>query len=86
MSEERIPLGKLFGILNYADEKDVERFIDKMTPQQALFCVVQAAKEHQEKNLFENIENGVIAKAIEILTTPIEQPTIVPPEPEIRKF
>ena len=50
MSEEKISVGKLFGVLNYSDENDVKRFIDKMTPQQALFCVVQSAKLNQEKS------------------------------------
>lgn len=86
MSEEKISVGKLFGVLNYSDENDVKKFIDKMTPQQALFCVVQSAKLNQERGLYESIEDQVIKKSILILTTPLDQPTIVPPEPEIRKF
>ena len=86
MSEERVSIGKLFGVLNYSDENDVKRFVDKMSPQQALFCVVQSAKLNQEKGLYKGVEDEVIKKAILVLTTPVEQPTIVPPEPEIRKF
>ena len=86
MSEEKQPLGTLFDVINYSSNESVEKFIENMTPQQALFCVVQSCSINQKKGQYISPENEVILKAIKILTTPISNNDGTPPEPEIFKM
>lgn len=84
--EDKIVKGTLFGVINYSDETQVERFIENMTPQQALFCLVQKTKVDIQKGDVVDFENQVLSKAIDILTTPVQDNRTPPPPPEILKF
>jgi hypothetical protein len=86
MSEENTPLGTLFGVINYSSNEDIEKFIQNMTPQQALFCVVQSCKQNHTNNFYSSPENEIINKAITVLTTPVPNSVGTPPEPEFFKM
>jgi hypothetical protein len=85
--EDKKIMGTLFGVINYSKVEDLEKFVDNMTPQQALYCVVQKSSFEIKKDTIEEIEKFVLEKAIEILTTPVKEKEILPPpQPEIKKF
>lgn len=86
INEQPKPIGSLFNVINYHNVADLDRFIQNLTPDQALYCVVQAAKAGHQRNVFNIEESELVSKAIRVLTTPpqTEKPNNVP-DPEIHK-
>ena len=83
-TEQPKPIGTLFNVINYNNTSDLDRFIDGLTPDQALYCVVQAARAAHQRSAYGMEESEVVSKAIRVLTTPKESQQEVP-EPEVRK-
>lgn len=74
----------LFNIINYKKQDDLDRFINEMNPDHALFVLVQAGKYSYSKGLYSLEEGEVLSKAIRILTTPPKNKSEdTPPDPEI---
>jgi hypothetical protein len=80
MEENNENLNTLFDTINYRNASELNRFIDEMNVDQALFCLVRATRYAHNKGLFDIEESEVISKSIRLLTTP--QPL---PEKEIRE-
>lgn len=78
------PIGTLFNTINYNNTSDLDRFISDLTPDQALYCVVQAARAAHQRSAYGIEESEVISKAIRVLTTP-QEPQQDVPEPEVHK-
>ena len=73
----------LFNIINYKEQSDLDRFINEMNPDHALFVLVQAGKYSYSKGLYSLEEGEVLSKAIRVLTTPPKDKSgDTPPEPE----
>lgn len=64
------PLGVLFDSINYYKIEDLNKFIDELTPDQALYCVVQAAQTAYRKNIYNLSESELLSKSIRLLSTP----------------
>jgi len=83
--EQPKPIGTLFNVINYNNVADLDRFIQNLTPDQALYCVVQASRAAHKRSAFGIEESEVISKAIRVLTTPPEPQQQEVPEPEVHK-
>ena len=83
--EQPKPVGTLFNVINYNNTGDLDRFIQNLTPDQALYCVVQAARAAHKRSAYGMEESEVVSKAIRVLTTPPEKKEEEVPEPEVHK-
>jgi len=83
--EQPKPVGTLFNIINYNNTADLDRFIQNLTPDQALYCVVQAARAAHQRSAFGMEESEVVSKAIRVLTSPPQNQEQEVPEPEVHK-
>lgn len=79
------PIGTLFNTINYNNVADLDKFITNLTPDQALYCVVQASRAAHQRNAYSMEESEVVSKAIRVLTTPPEQREQNVPEPEVHQ-
>lgn len=68
MEEENI--NTLFSTINYREPHELNKFIDDMNLDQALFCLVHATRHAHNQGLYNIEESEVVSKAIRILTTP----------------
>jgi hypothetical protein len=82
--QEPQPIGSLFGIISYYNEEDLNKFIEEMNNEQALYTVVQAARAAYKRGVYGIEESEVISKAIRVLTTPPPLENDLP-EPEIHQ-
>jgi len=82
--EQPKPIGTLFNVINYNKVSDLDKFINDLTPDQALYCVVQAARAGHQRSAYGMEESEVVSKAIRVLTTP-QEPKQDVPEPEVHK-
>ena len=83
--EQPKPIGTLFNVINYNNTADLDKFINELTPDQALYCVVQAARAGHQRSAFGMEESEVVSKAIRVLTTPPAEQQQEVPEPEVHK-
>jgi len=83
--EKAKPVGTLFNVINYNNISDLDRFIQNLTSDQALYCVVQAARAAHQRSAYGMEESEVVSKAIRVLTTPPENKEQEAPEPEVHK-
>jgi len=79
------PAGTLFEIINYYSNEDLSKFVDQMTQEQALYCVIHATRSGHRRGAYGMEESEVISKAIRVLTTPPPLSENDFPEPEIHK-
>jgi hypothetical protein len=70
MEENNENLNTLFDTINYRSPNELNKFIDEMNIDQALFCLVRATRYAHNKGLFDIEESEVISKSIRLLTTP----------------
>ena len=83
--EQPKPIGTLFNTINYNNTADLDRFIQNLTADQALYCVVQAARAAHTRSAYGMEESEVVSKAIRVLTTPPAEQQQEVPEPEVHK-
>jgi len=79
------PIGTLFDTIEYNNVSDLDRFVQNLTSDQSLYCVIQSAKAAHKRGTFTMEESEVISKAIRVLTTPPEDKENTVPEPEVHK-
>lgn len=79
------PIGSLFDIINYTNLADLDRFVQNLTGDQSLYCVVSAAKAAHKRAAFTIEESEVVSRAIRVLTTPPENNEKPLPDPEVHK-
>jgi hypothetical protein len=84
-NQEQQPAGTLFEIINYYSNEDLSKFVDQMTQEQALYCVIHATRSGHRRGAYGMEESEVISKAIRVLTTPPPLSENDFPEPEIHK-
>jgi|688.fasta_scaffold32776_10 hypothetical protein len=60
--------GVLFDTIKYQNNEDLGRFLEKMTPEQGVYCLMQAARSGFSRGVFSIEETEVLSKAIRILT------------------
>ena len=84
-TEEPKPIGTLFNVINYNNVEDLDRFIQNLTQDQALYCVIQAARAGHQRSVYGMEESEVVSKAIRVLTTPPAEQQQEVPEPEVHK-
>ena len=61
------PLGDLFGTIQYASYEDLDKFITNLTPEQSLYCIVEAVKFAYSKGIFKIEESETISKSLRII-------------------
>lgn len=64
MEDNRQPIGILFKDLNYYSIEELNKFIDNMNKEQALFVIIKAAQAGFLNNMFDLQECEVLSKAI----------------------
>jgi|TARA_R110000868_G_scaffold83652_2_gene235986 hypothetical protein len=79
MEQENQNVNSLFNTINYKEPHELNKFIDDMNMDQALFCLVHATRYAHNKGLYDIEESEVISKSIRVLTTP---PPLPPEEEE----
>jgi hypothetical protein len=70
MKEQDENINTLFNTINYSEQHELNKFIDDMNLDQALFCLVHATRHAHNRGLYNIEESEVVSKAIRILTTP----------------
>ncbi len=83
--EQPKPIGTLFDTINYTNLQDFDKFVQNLTGDQSLYCVVHAAKAAHKRGTFSIEESEVISRAIRVLTTPPEDKETSVPDPEVHK-
>ena len=83
--EQPKPIGTLFDAINYTNLNDFDKFVQNLTGDQSLYCVVHAAKAAHKRGTFSIEESEVISRAIRVLTTPPEDKDTSVPDPEVHK-
>lgn len=87
MEESKDIVGTLFNSINYYDKEDLNKFINDMGNDHALYCLIQASNYGFKKGIYSLEEVEVVSKAIRILTNPEKKDDITasPPEPEVKQ-
>jgi hypothetical protein len=70
MEENQENINTLFNTINYNEPHELNKFIDDMNLDQALFCLVHATRYAHNRGLYDIEESEVVSKAIRVLTTP----------------
>jgi len=70
MEENQKNINTLFNTINYNEPHELNKFIDDMNLDQALFCLVHATRYAHNRGLYDIEESEVVSKAIRVLTTP----------------
>ena len=70
MEENKENVNTLFNTINYREPHELNKFIDEMNVDQALFCLVHATRHAHNRGLYNIEESEVVSKAIRVLTTP----------------
>ena len=83
--EQPKPIGTLFDIINYTNLNDLDKFVQNLTGDQSLYCVVHAAKSAHKRGVFSIEESEILSRAIRVLTTPPEDKETSVPDPEVHK-
>ena len=70
MEEQNENVNTLFNTINSREPQELNKFIDDMNVDQALFCLVHATRHAHNRGLYGIEESEVVSKAIRVLTTP----------------
>ena len=57
----------IFNAIFYNSNEELNIFIDTMTHEQAIFCLIEACKKSYERGSFNMIESEIVSKSIRIL-------------------
>jgi len=63
-------LNELFGTIKYNEPHELNKFIDDMSTDQAIFCLVHSVRHAHKLGIFNMEESEVVSKAIRVITTP----------------
>ena len=85
MEENKEVLGTLFDSINYYTISDLEKFINEMTNDHALYSLIQAVNAAHKRGVYSLEEVEVVSKSIRLLTSPPEKKPDYenPPDTEI---
>lgn len=67
--EPQLPIGILFDSINYYHLDDLNKFVDGINHEQAIYCIIQAAQAAYKRNAFNIIESEVLSKSIRTLSS-----------------
>lgn len=65
--EEEKPIGSLFNTLNYYSVSDLNKFIDNLTQEQSLFCLMWCCEYAQGMGVLSLEEAEIISKSIRLI-------------------
>jgi len=57
----------IFNAIFYNSNEELNIFIDTMSNEQAIFCLIEACKKSYERGSFNMIESEIVSKSIRIL-------------------
>jgi hypothetical protein len=57
----------IFNAIFYNSNEELNIFIDTMSHEQAIFCLIEACKKSYERGSFNMIESEIVSKSIRIL-------------------
>ncbi len=57
----------IFNAIFYNSNEELSIFIDTMSNEQAIFCLIEACKKSYERGSFNMIESEIVSKSIRIL-------------------
>lgn len=64
------PLGVLFDAINYYKIEDLDKFLNNLNHDQALYCLIQACQSAYKRNAFSILESELLSKALRKISTP----------------
>lgn len=64
------PLGVLFDTINFYKMDDLDKFINELNHDQALYCIIQACQAAFKRNSYSILESELLSKAIRRISTP----------------
>jgi hypothetical protein len=68
--ENKLPLGILFDEYTYFNMEELDKFIENMNRDQAIYCIIQAVQAAYKRNTYTLAESEAISKAIRRLSLP----------------
>jgi len=68
MKESTEPIGYLFESIAIYEPSAIPKFIEKMSPEQAVYVLTQAAQMAYTKNVYSLQESEILSKAIRVLS------------------
>lgn len=69
MSEEKQPIGFLFGTIGYVKLDDINALIDNMTIEQSFYVLTQALEVANRSGIYTLQESEALSKSIRIITS-----------------
>jgi hypothetical protein len=65
--EQLTPKGSLFESITYYSDEQLDNFYNKMTKEQAIYCLIEASKAGFRRGAFKMDEVEAISKALRLL-------------------
>ena len=66
--EQTIGMNSLFDSIHYNDSNQIQEFINDMTEEQAIYCLVESVKAAYRRGAFKLEESEAISRALRIIT------------------
>lgn len=66
--QQKKPIGQLFGTINYTSQKDIDMFIENITPEQSFYILNLALKYSHAQGIFSLEESEIISKSLRFFT------------------
>jgi len=66
--EELTPKGELFESITYYNDEQLNQFLINMNQQQAIYCLIEAAKAAYRRGAFKLEESEAISKALRTIS------------------
>jgi hypothetical protein len=67
-NDDKTPIGRLFGCIDYFDLEQFDSLIDNMNNTQSKFMIIKALEYSFEKGVFSLKESEIVSKCIRDLT------------------
>lgn len=67
-NDNKTPIGRLFGCIDYFDLEQLNSLIDNMTDAQSKFMIIKSLQYSFEKGVFSLEESEIVSKCIRELT------------------
>ncbi|NBO22319.1 hypothetical protein EBU94_03110 [bacterium] len=65
--DELEPKGVLFNSMTYYNETQLNEFLNSMTQEQAIYCLIEACKTSYSRGVFTLIESEAVSRALRTL-------------------
>jgi len=70
---KNLPIGSLFNTIHYVSTQDLNEFINNLSKEQSLYCLIEGVKYAHSKGVFTLEESECISKSIRQFQLPISE-------------